>query len=562
MAKVTKLEITLLITAALVIYKCANQLPPGGGPLDKTPPKIIEISPPEGTINYHENYFEITFSEYVDKRSVVESIFISPAIEGQKEYDWSGKTLRVIFSDSLKKNTTYTITIGTDVKDLNGGNRMAEAMTFAFSTGEKIYTGMISGKVYGKSIDGTMIFAYKIENNTSGNPIEKKPDFVSQVGANGLYKLVGISDGTYRVFAVLDKYRDLKYNPQEDLYGCYFEDVILFEPNNQITNANFLLTKKDTTAPKITYARMIDKNHIQIEFNKDIDSINTHAENFYLYDSTNNVKVVPKYFFKGSGRKNQYSIAFTGNFNENDKLFLFSNRIADRQNNYSGLESTPVYAAAASDTTAPKLIAKEGIPVKEKLSYEKPLLNFTFDDGIDSANVFNAISVFDTKNEKYPFKISLIDNSSFIIEIQKKLRQNSEYQIKLDMNKIEDIAGNKSDTVLTLNFTTDSDLDYSAVSGKVKNTLPADNTFVVLDNADNVKVNYKNRVGTDGSFSFKRIVPGKYLIWSFIDKNGNEKYDSGNVYPFIPAEKFSYYPDTLNVRARWPVGDVTMTFDK
>ncbi|MFA3782081.1 Ig-like domain-containing protein [Melioribacteraceae bacterium 4301-Me] len=558
MAKAANFKIIFAIICSIVMLKCANQLPPGGGPIDKTPPKIIEIFPADGTINYHENYFEITFSEYVDKRSVIESIFISPSVEGQKEYDWSGRTLRVSFRDSLKKNTTYTITIGTDVKDINNGNKMAEAVTFAFSTGDKIYNGTISGKVYGNNISGTMIFAYKILKDSSVNPLVQKPDFISQVGNNGFYKLVGISDGVYRVFAILDKYRDLKYNPQDDMFGCYSSDILLNEKDNQKTGIDFQLSMTDTTLPKITFARMTDKNHILVEFNKSIDSVNTRASNFYLFDSTINLKIIPKYFFKGQARKNQYSIAFENDFSENDRVFLFSRNIPDLQNNHSKLDSLQVYVVTKPDTMPVRLIKKEGIPIKEKLSFTKPIVNLVFNDAIDSASFLKALSFFGSKNESYPIKINRIDDANFLIEIDKKLKPNTNYQLKVDMSELTDISGNKLDTVITLNFVTDSELDYSAVTGSIKNLSVGVDAYAVLDNTGSEGIKYKSKVQANGAFEFNKILPGKYLLWYFIDKNNNGKYDNGKVYPFEPSEKFSYYADTLNVRARWPIGDVVI----
>ncbi len=74
----------------MILIRCANQLPPPGGEPDNIPPIIVEVYPADGTINFDENYFELEFSEYVDKRSVTDAIFISPFIEGALEYSWNG----------------------------------------------------------------------------------------------------------------------------------------------------------------------------------------------------------------------------------------------------------------------------------------------------------------------------------------------------------------------------------------------------------------------------------------------------------------------------------------
>ncbi|NNL22765.1 MAG: hypothetical protein HKO83_15710 [Ignavibacteriaceae bacterium] len=59
----TVLTVCLL---SMFLMRCANQLPPTGGDVDRIPPEIEEVYPPNGTTNYDEDYFEIEFSEYVD----------------------------------------------------------------------------------------------------------------------------------------------------------------------------------------------------------------------------------------------------------------------------------------------------------------------------------------------------------------------------------------------------------------------------------------------------------------------------------------------------------------
>jgi hypothetical protein len=161
-----KIRNSLLLFIGLLLSNCANQLPPGGGEIDKTPPQIINIYPPSGTTNFSDDYFELEFSEYVDRRSLQDAIFISPAIEGALDLDWSGKSVRISFPSKLKDNTTYVVTIGTDVVDYNNKNRMAVSFNFTFSTGNEIDRRIISGKVYDEKPSGILIFAYKLNSDT------------------------------------------------------------------------------------------------------------------------------------------------------------------------------------------------------------------------------------------------------------------------------------------------------------------------------------------------------------------------------------------------------------
>ena len=203
---VTKAKIILLFLNLLFLVGCANQMSPGGGEVDKIPPTIIESFPKDGTINFTEKYLEVKFSEFIDRSSVQNAIFISPALQRGYEYEWTGKTLTIEIKDTLKENTTYTVTIGTDISDANNRNKMAEAFTFAFSTGNKIDKGKIAGKVYDDKPDGVLIYAYQQENEF--DPFTKKPDYISQVGSNGKFSLAGLRDGGYKIMAIRDNLQD------------------------------------------------------------------------------------------------------------------------------------------------------------------------------------------------------------------------------------------------------------------------------------------------------------------------------------------------------------------
>ena len=79
---------------------------------------------------------------------------------------------------------------------------------------------------------------------------------------------------------------------------------------------------------------------------------------------------------------------------------------------------------------------------------------------------------------------------------------------------------------------------------------------VVLQDVNNKEAPMQTSVSNSYQFNFDRIMPGEYLIWAYVDKDSNNSYTFGKVDPLEFAEEFSFYPDTLNLRARWPVGDI------
>ena len=561
MAKKSKLIFACSISISfLFLNGCANQMAPGGGEIDKIPPQVIEVAPLNGTTNFTDDHFEIRFDKYVDKRSVQDAIFISPTIPKGLKYDWGGKTLDVYFKDSLRKNTTYTVTIGTDVKDLNNSNKMAEAFTFAFSTGPKIDKGMLSGKIYDSNPDGVMVFAYKSE----GKEIDiskQKPDYVSQVGKNGKYAMFGLSDGSYEVFAIRDQLRDLVYQRNDDEIGIQFKDIVLKDSSNKISDVDFFLTKKDTIAPKVLNVFMKDKNHLTVEFGKPIDSLKVSVKNFYLEDTVSQKKVIPKFFYKGDAKPNQFYLVIADSLHPENPWELFADSIPDLYNNYSGIEKNSFIPKAERDTVALKPQSAQGELPEGKVDLDNPILLLEFNDAADIAELEKKISVEDMKGNTIPFKLSKKDDASFKINVLAKLKQSTDYNVNIDFRNYRDFAGNREDSLFKYKVTTANELDFSGASGIISG---ADTTHAVmmLQAVSGNKAIYSEKLASKKNFDFKKIVPGKYLIWGFLDRNKNDKYDFGSVLPFQYSEEFKYYPDTLNLRARWPVGDISISFDK
>jgi len=543
----------------LLIGGCASQLPPGGGEIDKIPPEIILVEPESGTLNYSKDFFEITFSEYVDKRSVREAIFISPPLSKSLKYDWSGKTLRAYFQESLKPNTTYTITIGADVEDLNNRNKMAEPYTFAFSTGTQLDSGKISGKIYDVDPTGSMVFAYLMNTNEI-DPTKQKPDYVSQVGKNGKFTLVGLGEGEYKVFAIRDKLRDLLFQMNEDEFGVQFKELKISSNQNEIINCDFFLNKQDTIPPTLSSVIMKDRNHFLIEFSEPIDSSKVSASNFYLYDSTKQSRINIIYFYKGDARPKQFYLALKDTLIRDNNISLISENILDLFGNKNSYEVYSITPKADTDTLKPKLLKVSGTMPGDKVDYQDAIVTVKFDDAFSKVDVDNAVTITDLTGKFLSHKIEFIDDASFNVKIIDRLRQRTDYSFSIDLKKIIDIAGNKADSIYKQKITTNSELDFSGVSGIVKNADENSDLYVELKSADINQRNYINKVNKDKTFALSKILPGKYLLSSFIDKNKNGKYDAGSIKPFSFAEKFKFYPDTLNLRPRWPVVDVSIEY--
>jgi hypothetical protein len=546
---------TLLL--ALIVIRCANQLPPTGGEVDRIPPKIVKVYPADGTVNYTDDYFEIEFSEYVEKRSVRDAIFISPFIEGALTYSWSGTTLEVTFPEKLKKDVTYTITIGTDVVDLNNKNRMAESFTFAFSTGDKIDKKIISGKVFGKDKEGIFIYAYKIVTDSDAL-LKSKPDYVSQTGTEGSYSLRGLGDGRYRVFAVNDQFRDYVYQQDQDKIGIPYKDIIMSEEDSIFTDLDFMLFSADTSKPRLISAIMTDKDHLLVGCNKELDKKSIRADNYYLVDSTENKEYKFVYAFKGKTKPEEFILMLDETINPNDLVYLFADSLKDLIGNLMLKDFTKALVSDRRDTSSIKIISTQ--PEQGKtIDYENTEIKVFFDEAFDKKLINSAITLTDTFKKAINFKIDFDDDATLVIKPTEKLKPDKDYVLKLQLGKFVDLAGNKKDSLYTLKFKTISGLDFTGLSGFIINVEFDKNPILVLESGEQIGLKYEQKITAD-NFNFVRVVPGKYLLWCYLDENDNGKYDYGWPEPIKYSERFSFYPDTLILRPRWEVTDLKFKF--
>lgn len=540
----------------VVLTKCANQMSPPGGEIDKIPPTIISTYPENGSTNFTESTIEFNFSEYVNKRNINTAFFVSPLLEGIPEFSWTNKTVYIEFPEKLKKNTTYSVIIGTEVADVNNNNNMTEPFILTFSTGSKIDSGKISGKVYADHSDGTLIFAYKIDSKAI-DIYNNKPDYLSQINDKGLYEFTGLGMGTYKVYAVKDEFKDLVYNIGDDMIGIPTQNVELNDVKKKVGGINFFLEKEDTLSPNVQTVTMTDKNHIVVEFNEAIDSSKLTVNNFSIYDSTSNKKFIPKYWFRTNSKKHEYILCLNDSLSIEDELFLQSMNISDKLNNTLDLDIKSFTASDKPDTNLVKL-GKILTPFKNStIDYLDTSFIINFSDAFDYSKIKkDAIKILTPDSTLVPFTTIKNNDAQIEVKVSKKLKQKTQYKIIFSMKYFVDIAGNKKDTLIAKRLTTVSDLDFSGASGKVTNATGKVN--VVIHNINSDVSDVQTEVDKNSEFMFDRVIPGKYLVWAYIDSDSNNLYSHGKVNLSKFAEYFQYYPDTLNLRPRWPVGDINI----
>ncbi len=184
------------------LTSCAMKVAPTGGPVDRTPTEVASTDPANGALNVSERTLTIRFTSYVD-RGVRNAIVIQPKARFTSSY--AGNEIEVTFEDELLPNTTYTVTLGTDWKDMRG-NSPTQAMSVTFSTGPEIDTGAITGTVSGAELRNIKVLVYAGADTLGPafNPMQRFATYVMPVGSAGVFTVAGLRDGAYRLVVVQD----------------------------------------------------------------------------------------------------------------------------------------------------------------------------------------------------------------------------------------------------------------------------------------------------------------------------------------------------------------------
>jgi hypothetical protein len=557
-----------LLLASIALMSCAGQRPPDGGPIDTEPPAVVSTTPPNYTTRFSGNSVTIEFNKYVDHRTVEGAVFVSPSV-GPLEFNWSGREVEIRFFESLRRSTTYVVTIGTDVADVNNHNKMSQAYSLAFTTGADIDHGGIAGKVSPRKDSdpplGIMVFAYKLHglNADTLDPMTTKPDYVTQSGKNGEFALRYLSFDSYRVFAIRDEYRNLLYEPETDDYAAAPSDFDITPADTLRSNVWLKLEREDTTATRLTKVAATNRRHVLLEFSSAVDTGSLRPDLFHFAYTLNKIRLNVLSVYPMPSKPTVVVAVIDTQVSK--KVYRIS---VGALRGANGLQANPtansmVFDASEVTDSLPLRIQSVSLPDTSREVELHPEISFQFSDAVVKGSAEKSISLVDSSRNTIPITFRWLSDASVEISPAIKLASNRWYVFRVSMNSISSVVGGRGrDSLKVYRFQTMDEELFSSIEGTVSDLDSSDRKgdLVVVARAitRNDSKEYQIRLGQDGPFALRSIVEGKYVLLCYRDRNGNKKYDSGLVHPYRPSERFVQYPDTLRVRARWPLEGVEL----
>lgn len=546
----------------ILALACAHQGIPPGGPVDKFPPIVIEteLVPQPGTTRVPLNTdVTFVFSESVERQSVEDAFFISPYPRGGYKFNWKGRRLIVEFPEGLESGRTYVLTIGSETRDYRR-NRMKESFTLAFATGDSIDQAEIEGLVSADgSAEGTQIWAYALNDSTIPNPKNREADYITQSGETGTYRMPYVAPGNYRLFAVRDNDLNRFYDPEYDLIGICTKDAHLSPEKLTEVACNFKLTKEDTTRPGLFRVYNSDNRHLAVRFDESIAPTNTDSINQVLIEQirlaqpVDTLKILQMY----QNPQVPSRLEMVTEPQQPDSTYrltvfeffdLWQNPVVPA---YRSIEFT---GSALPDTLRPQILSVTPKDSTRDIPLQQPF-EFVFSEPLADSSVAAAIRFADTLGTVHPGSLIQHKPNFYAFVPEQPYQSLMEYTISIEADSVFDLFRNTlADSTIKFRFITLNSDTLSAISGNITDEMAADSGKIFLK-ATQVKKDgnaYEIIVDQPGPYQFEGLFPGDYTLAGYRDRDGNGTYSHGSINPFIPAERFFFYPDTISIRSRWP----------
>ncbi len=221
------------ILLSIILFSCAKEGMPQGGPRDTVPPVLIRSKPPMFATDFKGKEIVFKFNEYFDLKDINNNFFSSPPFAEKPKFVIKGKDLVVKLKDTLRDSVTYTIGFGDAIVDYHEGN-VLKNFTFVFSTYDKIDSLRVRGQVIDaytqEPVPGVYVMLYKKLDDSV--VFREPPQYIARTNDTGKFVIFGIKKGQYKVFALNDLNNNFIYDGIENQVG-FLDDLV--KPNVSVT---------------------------------------------------------------------------------------------------------------------------------------------------------------------------------------------------------------------------------------------------------------------------------------------------------------------------------------
>jgi hypothetical protein len=602
MKKQKKILRTLIAAGLLLVYGCAQQGAPTGGPKDEDPPVVLKTTPANYSTNFNTKKITITFDEYLDMGNFTQELVVSPPMEEKPEVRLRNKMLIIEFEEELKEDVTYTFNFGEGIKDLNEKNVLLN-YEFVFSTGDYLDSLSVKGTLrnaFDLRIPENPINVMLYTEMEDSIPLKQIPYYVGRADKEGNFAVNNLKAGIYKMFVLKDGNNNFLFDmPDEQIAfldssltidGDYFRRILLetgvydstdlqpkplfidvdtvgmsadslqivldslerLKPDFNSLFVDLFMFKEDPINQFISDFKRDDKRKIELLFSLPLSDSFSFAPVFP--DTLTSADLIPEF---GSKRDSLTIWLADTVIAAIDTIQLSLTYIVpDSLKNPVFITDTLQFAFRERTTKKKseekKDAKKESLQISTIRSRAKHDirhdLNFTISQplGHIDPEMFELFIIPDTI--EVPVDISPFIDTTHIrrARISHSWKEEGQYRLVLYPGAMTNIYGLTNDTI-DLKFQIRPLAEYGKINLSLENI--TDTLLIELYKKD--KMVRSLQVAESGTYSFDFLDPDTYHVKIIHDSNGNGKWDTGNYLKGIQPEKVEFVPRELKIRANW-----------
>ncbi|NNF59112.1 MAG: hypothetical protein HKN04_12830 [Rhodothermaceae bacterium] len=535
----------LFAALALLCIGCATPVRPSGGPVDSTPPVVVEASPAEGATNVSADRLVLTFSERLDPASGSRALTITPEFATPPEVRVSGRRLTVLFPDTLAAEATYVVTLGTELRDEHGV-ALPRPITVAFATGATLDRGRISGRLRdpatGAGTAGLVVAAYPL-SDTLGTAL---PDprgahplvYRTEAATDGTFRLDYLREGPYFVVAFEDRNRNRQVDEGE-LFAAPPAPFVLARADTTriapLRPLDLFATALDTIPPQLRRVRALSNRRLALVFDEPVRLVDRTTA-WTLADSATGQPRPLHAVYQTPDVPTQMLVLAEAPLTAPVRL-TSQGAVADSSGNEVTLDrvvtpSTPADTVTTRfvDFLPPRRSPADSVlllrpDARPGVRFSQPLDSTAFRTRVTVTGPSGALAYTTTTDDGVRYDLHLVDAPRIF--------------------RIE-VAG--ADTTFVRRFAMPGPDALGALLGRVN---APDGAAVLLAAYPEQGLPFTTRAQADGAFALTNLPPGSYRLRLVLDANGNGRWDGGRLTPYEPPEPLRWLAEPVRVRARW-----------
>ena len=591
-----KYQWPLLLMLAIVTYSCASMGRPDGGPYDELPPKFMGSTPALHAVNAKNKKIELRFDEFIKLEKPSEKVVVSPPQMEQPEIKVVGKNVVVELLDTLKDATTYTIDFSDAIVDNNEGNPMGN-FSYSFSTGASIDTMEVSGTVLNAAdlepIKGILV---GLHQNLNDSAFSRLPfDRVSRTDSRGRFTIRGIAPGKYRIYALMDGNQNYLFDSKTETVAfsdslvvpsfmmatrqdTLWKDTLTIDTIKTVGYTRFMpddiilrAFKEENTRQYLARSQRDAENHFILKFSAKADSLpvlkglNFNAEDAFVIEANEGNDSIC-YWIKDSlvyqmdTLTVQMDYFYTDTLNQlvpkTDTLYLANKLTKEQRDRLKKEEQEKKEKERKKREKKGETIKPDPTPFLKMnvdapssfdvnrnmvLAFEEPLAR------IDTSSIHVNVKV-DTLWVETPFLLVADSVVPRKYEILADWQPEKEYQLLIDSAAITGLYGLHTKEVKQEVKVKKLD-EYGTLLFNIRG-IGETGVVELLDNSG--KVLRSQPVTSEETADFYYLSPNtKYYVRLFNDRNGNGKWDTGNVENHVQPEEVYYFPKVWDMKANF-----------